>query len=300
MDRLKTIGTFVQIAQSLSLSKAADELGISRALASNHLKQLEGHLGVRLVNRTTRKLALTEAGSEYLTFCLDALNSFEEEEARISRLQNEPQGHLKIMASMSFGNLHLAPAITEFTAEYGQVKVSLILSDRSFSPSDFVEGGYDLGISMQSVRDASIVSTKVGEVSWLPCVTPRYRETQAALDSPYDLARHNCLVHRSYAPQSIWRFSGPKGRCEIAVKGSLFTNSVIVLRAAVLADSGVAMLPLYCIDGDLESGALVRVLPDYASPKRPVYLVYPQMRYLPKRVRLFLDFLKDRLKRQRL
>jgi len=300
VDRLKTINTFVQIAQSLSLSKAAEELGISRALASNHLKLLENHLGVRLVNRTTRQLALTEAGSEYLSFCLDALNSFEEEEARISRLQNEPQGHLKVMASMSFGNLHLAPAITEFTSTYKQVKVSLILSDRSFSPSDFVEGGYDLGISMQSMRDASIVSTKVGEVSWVACVTPKYRDAHTPLKTPHDLAKHNCLVHRSYAPQSVWRFSGPGGRNEIEVKGSLFTNSVIVLRAAVLADSGVAMLPLYCIDNDLTNGALVRVLGNYATPKRPVYLVYPQMRYLPKRVRLFLDFLKDRLKRQRL
>lgn len=300
MDRLKTINTFVQIAQSLSLSKAAEELGISRALASNHLKLLENHLGVRLVNRTTRQLALTEAGSDYLAFCLNALTSFEEEEARISRLQNEPQGHLKVMASMSFGNLHLAPPITEFTSIYKQIKVSLILSDRSFSPSDFVEGGYDLGISMQSVRDASIISTKAGEVSWVACVTPRYRDTHPPLKTPHDLAKHNCLVHRSYAPQSIWRFAGPEGRSEAAVKGSLFTNSVIVLRAAVLADSGVAMLPLYGIGDDLTSGALVKVLSNYTAPKRSVYLVYPQRRYLPKRVRLFLDFLKDRLKRQRL
>lgn len=299
MDRLKAIGTFVQIAKSQSLSKAADELGISRALASAHLKQLEQHLGVRLLNRTTRHIALTEAGAEYLAFCVEALDNFEAQEARISRLQNEPQGHLKIMASMAFGNLQLAPAITAFTGVYPQVRMSLILSDTSFSPSDFVEGGYDLGISMHLIKDTSIVSSKVGEVTWVACVSPRYAAAHPPIKRPADLATHNCLIHRSHAPDSVWRFTGPGGRSDVAVTGTLFTNSALVLRAAILADAGVAMLPVYGIGDDLDAGRLTQILRGYAAPKRPIYLVYPQARYLPKRTRLFIDFLRQRLKPRR-
>lgn len=299
MDRFKTIGTFVQIAKSQSLSKAADELGISRALASSHLKQLEHHLGVRLINRTTRRLALTEAGTQYLAFCTQTLNSFEAQEARITQLQTAPEGHLKIMVSMAFGQ-HLAPAITDFTAQYDKVRISLILSDRSFSPSDFLESGYDLGVSMQPIKDASIVSTKVGDVTWIACATQTYRDKHASIRSPTDLVAHNCLVHRSHAPDSIWRFQGPGGRSEIPVTGSMFSNSSLVLRAAILADAGIAMLPLYSVAGDLDARRLTRLLPDHTGPKRPVYLVYPHIRYVPKRTRLFIDFLRKRLRNDRL
>lgn len=300
MDRLKTIGTFVQIAKSQSVSKAADELGISRALASAHLKQLEQHLGVRLVNRTTRHLAMTEAGAEYLSFCTQVLDSFEAQEARISQLQTEPQGHLKIMASMAFGHSQLAPIITDFTNLHPKVKISLILSDRSFSPSDFVEGGYDLGISMHVIKDASIVSSKVADGTWLACTSPRYFDGHPAIKTPSDLANHNCLIHRSHAPDAIWRFSGPSRLYEVAVSGSLFTNSAMVLRAAVLSSAGISMLPIYAIGGDLEEGRLTQVLSGFSSAKRPIYIVYPHGRYLPKRTRLFIDFMRQKLKRQTL
>jgi DNA-binding transcriptional LysR family regulator len=299
VDRFKTIGTFVQIAKSQSLSKAADELGISRALASSHLKQLEHHLGVRLINRTTRRLALTEAGTQYLAFCTDALSSFEAQEARITQLQTAPEGHLKLMVSMAFGQ-HLAPAITDFTAQYDRVRISLILSDRSFSPSDFLESGYDLGVSMHPIKDASIVSTKVGDVTWIACATQTYLDTHPAVRSPADLVAHNCLAHRSHAADSIWRFNGPGGRSDIPVTGALFSNSSLVLRAAVRAHAGIAMLPLYSVGRDLDAGRLTRILSDYTGPKRPVYLVYPHIRYVPKRTRLFIDFLRKRLKNARL
>src|SRR5665647_627912 len=163
MDRLKAIETFVRIAQTGSLSKAAQELGTSRALASSHLKQLEDHLGARLVNRTTRQLSLTEIGQEYLTFCQATLASFEETESAISRRRDEPRGTLKILASMAFGNLHLAPAIARFTAEHSDIKVSLILTDTSFSPFELIDQGYDLAVWMHSIEDMSIISTKLGE-----------------------------------------------------------------------------------------------------------------------------------------
>jgi DNA-binding transcriptional LysR family regulator len=296
MDRLKTIATFVQIAKFRSLSKAADELGVSRALASAHLKQLEQHLGVRLVNRTTRRLAITDAGAEYLAFCTRLLDSFEAEEARISHLQTEPQGHLKIMASMAFGHSQLAPIVTSFTNLHRGVKISLMVSDRSFSPSDFVEGGYDLGISMHMIKDASIVSSKVADGAWIACASARYCEEHPAIRRPNDLVGHNCLVHRSHAPDSVWRFNSSSKSYAVAVSGSLFTNSSMVLRAAILADSGVAMLPVYAVGEDMETGRLRQVLGAFSSDTRPIYIVYPHSRYLPKRTRLFVDFMRQSLK----
>jgi DNA-binding transcriptional LysR family regulator len=296
MDRLKTISTFVQIAKSHSLSRAADELGVSRALASAHLKSLESHLGVRLVNRTTRHLSLTEAGAEYLAFCNRVLDSFEAEEARIATLQSEPKGHLKIMASMAFGHTQLAPIVSAFTALHRDVKISLIVSDRSFSPTDFVEGGYDLGISMHLIRDASIVSAKVAEGVWLACVSPAYFDEQPAIRRPSDLVDHNCLIHRSHSPDAVWRFHGPTKSEAVTVSGALFTNSSMVLRSAVLAGVGVAMMPAYAIGEDLDEGRLRRILPGWDGGKRPIYVVYPEGRYLPKRTRLFVDFLRRRLK----
>lgn len=296
MDRFKTISTFVQIAKSQSLSKAASELGISRALASAHLKQLEQHLGVRLFNRTTRQISLTEAGAEYLSFCNEILAMIEGQESKIATAQNQAAGNLKIMASMAFGNAKLGPLITSFTQHYPSIRVSVILSDRAFSPSDFVEGGYDVGISMNQIKDGSIITTKVADVGWILCTTPSYLEGKQPIETPQDLVNINCLVHRSQAPHSVWRFHGPEGPAEVAVKGTIFTNSALILRAAILTGEGVAMLPLYAVAADLREGRLVQLLKRYSAAKRPIYLVYPHAKYLPRRTRLFVDYFRKAMK----
>jgi DNA-binding transcriptional LysR family regulator len=300
VDRLKAIGTFVQIAKSQSLSRAAGELGISRALASAHLKQLEQHLGVRLVNRTTRQLVLTDAGSEYLGFCTEVLDRFEAQEASVSEAQREPAGNLKIMASMAFAQFEVAPIITDFTGLYPKVKIALILCDHSFSPSDFIEGGYDLGIATHSIGDAGIISTKIADVTWVPCASPEYLAKHAPIEQPGDFAHQNCLIHRNHAPDATWRFIGPAGACDVSVSGSVFTNSAVVLRTAILSGIGIAMLPLYAIHDDVASGRLVPLLTEYDTGKRPVYVVYPDSRYLPKRSRLFIDFLREQLRSKKL
>lgn len=296
MDQLKTIATFVQVARSLSLSRAASELGISRSLASNHLKLLEEHLGVTLVRRTTRHLILTGAGSEYLSFCTEMLTQFEAAEARISRVQDEPSGHLKIMVPMTFGSMHLAPIINTFAKRYPEIKTSLILLDRGFSSEDFMNGAFDLGISLKPLKDASTMSTRIGEVRWIPWASQVYLESHPPIDTPEDLQAHNCLVHRSHSPNSVWHFSGPSGRHDVKVSGSLFTNSVLVLRDAVLEHLGVAMLPRYGLPNDLQPKQLRPLLIDYRSHKWPVYIVYPQSRFMPKRTRLLIDLLKQEMK----
>lgn len=292
MDRLKAIETFVRIAQTGSLSKAAQELGTSRALASTHLKQLEDHLGVRLINRTTRQLSLTEIGQEYLTFCQSTLASFEEAETAISRQREEPRGTLKILASMAFGNLHLAPAIALFMAEHPDIKISLILTDTTFSPFDLIDQGYDLAVWMHAIEDMSIISTKIGDVRWPALATPAYLDSHPRPTHPSDLEHHTCLLHRSIAPDGVWRFEGPEGRVSVKVNGPLLTNSVFALRAAAIQGVGVTLLPTYYAEPDIAAGTLVEIFADYEPPSRPIYLLYPHARYLPLKTRLFIDFLR--------
>ncbi|MDO9442232.1 MAG: LysR family transcriptional regulator [Beijerinckiaceae bacterium] len=292
MDRLKAIETFVRIAQTGSLSRAAQELGTSRALASTHLRQLEDHLGVRLINRTTRQLSLTEIGHEYLAFCQNMLTSFENAESVISRRREEPRGTLKILASMAFGNLHLAPAIAQFTSEHQDIKITLILTDTSFSPFELIDQGYDLAVWMHGIEDMSIISTKLGDVGWPVLASPAYLAKHGEPAHPSELENRNCLVHRSISPDNIWRFQGREGPVAVKVLGSLITNSVFALRAGALRGVGVTMLPTYYAEPDIASGALVEIFKDFQAPRRPIYVLYPHARYLPLKARLFIDFLR--------
>jgi DNA-binding transcriptional LysR family regulator len=299
MDRLKAIETFVRIAQTGSLSKAAQELGMSRALASTHLRQLEDHLGARLLNRTTRQLSLTEAGQEYLTFSQAALASFEEAEQSITRSRDEPRGTLKILASMAFGNLHLAPTAAEFSLQHPDIKISLILTDTSFSPFDLIDQGYDLAVWMHAIEDMSIISTKLGDVRWPALASPEYLAKHPKPRHPSDLAQHPCLLHRSIAPDANWRFEGPDGQVSVKVSGPLLTNSVFALRAGALAGLGVTLLPTYFTQDDVAAGRLVEVFTDYEPPRRPIYVLYPHGRYLPLKSRLFIDFLRAYVRGQK-
>ncbi len=298
MDRLKAIETFVRIAQTGSLSKAAQELGMSRALASAHLKQLEDHLGVRLMNRTTRQLSLTEAGQEYLAFSQTTLAAFEDAEQAVSRARDEPRGTLKILASMAFANIHLAPVAADFSLTYPEIKISLILTDTTFSPFDLIDQGYDLAVWMHAIEDMSIISTKLGDVRWPALASPQYLRENKRPEHPSDLVSHSCLLHRSIAPDATWRFDGPDGQVAVKVAGPLLTNSVFALRAGALAGLGVTLLPTYFIEDDIRSGQLVEVFKDYDPPRRPIYVLYPHARYLPLKTRLFIDFLRAYVRRQ--
>lgn len=298
MDRLKAIETFVRIAQSGSLSKAAQELGMSRALASTHLKQLEDHLGARLVNRTTRQLSLTESGQDYLAFCQATLAAFDEAEQAIARSRDEPRGTLKILASMAFANIHLAPVAASFSLEHPDIKLTLIVTDTSFSPFDLIDQGYDLAIWMHAIEDMSIISTKLGDVRWPALASPDYVAKHGRPRRPEDLAAHACLIHRSIAPDSVWRFDGPEGRAAVKVSGPMLTNSVFALRAGALAGVGVTLLPTYFVEDDIAAGRLLEILPGFDIPRRPIYALYPHARYLPLKTRLFIDYLRAYVRKQ--
>jgi DNA-binding transcriptional LysR family regulator len=296
MDKLKAIEVFVRIVSTGSLSKAALDLQISRAHASVQLRQLESFLGVRLLNRTTRQISLTEAGADYFAFCKKALSHFDDYEADFTQKQKEPRGRLKVLAPMAFGNLYIAPAATRFTKKYPDISTYLILADTSLSSVQLIEQGYDLAIWMQSIEDTSIICSRLGGVKWRLLASPIYFQNHARPQKISDLADHQCLVHRSMAPDSCWRFETPTGQASIKVSGPLYTNSVFSLQSAALDGLGIALLPDYCVRDDLTSGRLEPVLADVAAPIRPIYALYPHGRHLPLKTRLFIDDLKDYLR----
>lgn len=296
MDRLKVMQSFVCVAESGSLVKAAQRLGISRALVSSHLKQLEDHIGCRLVNRTTRHLSLTEVGQEYLAFSSKILAAFDVEDAALSRWHDGPRGQLKIVASYSFGNFRLAPIVADFLCRFPEVTSSLILTDTHVTPLEMIERGYDLAFTSQPLNDASIMSTRVGESHWLPHAARAYLRRSGRLEMPEDLTAHSCLIHRSIAPDAVWRFNSGGREESVKVSGPFVTNSVIALKSLAQAGLGVALLPTYALLVDEQEASLERVMPQFDGPVRPIYALYPHAKHLPIKVRTFLDFTKQALR----
>ncbi len=292
MDRFRTMESFVRVVRSGSFTTAANQLGLSRALISRHVSDLERRLGVRLLNRSTRTLHLTDEGRAYLDFCEALFREMESKEHSIVLSRTEPAGTLKLMTPKSFGTLHLADAIIDFARAQPRLKVSLILENTSFRAYEFAERGLDLALRFSPMRNASMVAQHVAELEWVLCASPDYLSRAGRPTAPADLARHPCLVHmNTSADDHLWRFDGPRGKVAARVSGSFYSNSALALRKAAMAALGIALLPRYSVAEDLASGRLVGVLPRYRVPSRPLLAVYPRADAVPKKVQVFIDFL---------
>ena len=292
MDRFKTIDSFVRVAIAGSFSSAAKQLGMSRALVSLHVTDLEKRLGVRLLNRTTRSLRLTETGANYLEYCQRMLAEMNEQESSITQLQKEPRGSLKVAAPKSFGTLYLADAVVSFSARYPNIQLSLILEDYSFRAYDFVEQGLDVAVRLGDLPDSTLVARKIATLQWIVCASPKYVAHHGEPKTPADLGKHTCLAHVNLDPNDrAWRLHSSDHVISVKISGAFSSNSALVLRKAALAGLGIGYLPLYCIEEDLKTGALRKVLTHYSPPQRPIYVVYPPTAQVPERVRTFVDFL---------
>lgn len=298
VDRFRTMDSFVRVVRLGSFTAAAKQLGISRALVSRYIADLEGRLGVRLLNRTTRHLTTTEMGATYFDFCQRALKEIDEQEFSLARLQTEPRGSLKVAAPKSFGSLNLGDAVIHFATQQPDIHVSLVLDDFSFRSYDFVENGLDVAIRLTELRDSSLIARKIATLKRVLCASSAYLALHGEPKRPADLTRHHCLAHVNLDPnEKIWRFQGPKGLIAVKIAGSFSSNSALVLRKAALAGVGVTCLPLYCVAGDLKSGALRKLLPDYPLPRRPIYVVYPPGSTVPEKIHCFVDFLNEWFKK---
>ncbi len=291
MDRLKTMEAFVAVIKCGSFAGAAQQLGLSRPIVTNYVRALEKRLGVRLINRTTRRLSLTEVGQEYHDLCTKVLLEIETGEQSVTKLQTEPQGSLRILAPKSFGGLHLGVAVGHFAKAHPEINTSLILDDRTSRTFEFVENQFDVAVRLSVIPSSTMVAKKIGSLKWVVCASPAYLKANREPQSPKDLKDANCLLHRSHAPDRLWRFRNGAKSLSVKINGNFSSNSVLVLRDAASAGVGIALLPTYCLGDALKKGDLKRILAKHKIPEKPLYVLFPSSKSMPKKVRTFVDFL---------
>jgi len=292
MDRLEAMRAFVQVADSGTFSRAAEALRRPKSVVSKQVRQLEDHLQVRLLHRTTRRLSLTEVGQAYYTWCRRITQEVAEAESAVGALHTEARGELRVNAPMSFGYGHLAPALPSFHAQHPNVRVSLTMTDRQV---DLVEEGYDLGIRIGRLADSSLIARKLSENALLPCASPTYLDTHGRPETPADLRQHACLHYTLYGWGAGWKLIHDDGTIQtVTVTGPFEANNGDAIHAATLGGMGIELQPAFIVQQDLDAGRVEQVLPDWQGPKLEIHAIYPPNRYVSTKVRAFLNFLKDR------
>jgi DNA-binding transcriptional LysR family regulator len=290
VDKLTSMNVFVRVARGGSFASGARELGISRAMATKHIMQLEGSLGTRLFNRTTRSLSLTDVGASYLERCQQVLLDVEEMEAAVTHLQTEPRGLLKISAPPVIGATHIARAVAEFLKIHPDLTIDMILQS---SPGDLIDEGIDIAIYLGAMDDTSMVARKLASSSLVVCGSPEYLAKNGIPKTPDDLLTHSCLVNWAIAPRNKWQFKSEAGFKVINVSGRMQSNAAHTIRIAAINGLGLVMLPIYVVGNDIEKGALKVVLENYSLPPLDIHAVYPHRKYLSAKVRGFIDFLQE-------
>ena len=292
MDRLAAIQVFSQVVESGSFAKAAERLGLSTSAASRHIAELEAHLQTRLLNRTTRRVSLTESGRAFYERSIQLLADLEEAEQEAARAAVVPRGTIKLTASVNFGVRHIAPAIAAFLAQHREVRFDVSLSDRVV---DLVEEGFDLGIRIGVAGSGNIVARKLGETRLVPCASPGYIQAHGAPQAPEELEKHNCFTYEYVTPRNLWRFRDRSGHERaVRVRGSLHSNNGDLLAEAAARGAGIVFEPAFIVGPDVRTGRLVPLLQDFVPLPAPIYAVYPSRKHLSAKVRLFVEFLVER------
>lgn len=292
MQNLTDIAIFVKVVELASFTAAAEALETSQPVVSKAVTRLEEKLGARLLNRTTRRLSLTEAGSELYRRSVRALQEIENAELEVARFQTEPRGTLRVSAPMSFSILHLGPFIQEFLQRYPGVSLELNMNDQHV---DLIEEGYDLAIRIGRLQDSNLVARKITPCRQVLCASPAYLAKHGTPERPEDLLEHNCIVYSFQMTPREWRLVDADGETHvIPVNGTLHSNSGLVNRAAAIAGAGIVLLPTFYIGDEVKAGALKPVLCQFKPQELAVYAVYPERRNLMPKVRAFIDALAEK------
>jgi DNA-binding transcriptional LysR family regulator len=294
MDRFAAMRVFAQVVDSGSFAKAADKLGLSTSAASRQVAELESHLNTRLLNRTTRRVSLTESGRAFHARAMQLLADLEEAEQEAGRATVVARGTIRLTAPVTLGARHLAPLVAEFIGRHPGVAFDVSLSDRIV---DLVEEGFDLAIRIGASGPDTLVARKLGETRLVACASPAYLATHGTPRVPEDLARHNCFTYEYVTPSEHWRFREPLGGERVVrVRGNLHTNSGELHAEAAADGVGIALEPDLIVLPHLRAGRLVELLPEFAPAPLPIYAVYPSRKHLSAKVRLFVDFLVERFR----
>lgn len=292
MDRFVAMEAFARVVDRGGFTAAAQDLRISRAMVSRHVQELEQHLGARLLNRTTRKVALTEAGKVFYERSTQLLAELAAAEGEVGDLHARPRGILRVNGPVVFGVRHLATMVADYMAAYPEVVVELTLNDRIV---DLVEDGYDLAVRIGHLEDSSLMARRLAPCRIVMCASPEYLARHGVPQTPADLAQHACIRYMFGEGGDVWHMRGPDGPVAVRVGGPLRTNNGDAMRIAAVRGAGIAVLPSFIVSDELASGALVPVLTGMREGvEMAVHAVYPPGRNPSAKVRSFIDFLVPR------
>ena len=290
MDRLAAMRVFSEVALRGSFTAAADNLEMSRAKVTRHVKELESWLGCRLLQRSTRRISLTEAGESCLLRCQKMLELSDDLQGSIGQQNEAPRGQLRITTSMSFGSAHLASAVTTYLDQYPDVSIDLLIEDRSVN---LIENRIDLAIRIAGELDPNMVARRIAPCRSVICASPDYLQRKGTPLVPSDIKDHNCLTYSNFG-KGQWRFKKQGTEIDVPVSGNLSANEVMVLNQAAIAGAGISLQPTYLAGPLIQERKLTELLPDWEPPGLTIWGVYVSRHHIPATLRTFLDFLVKR------
>ncbi|MET3134674.1 DNA-binding transcriptional LysR family regulator [Oxalobacteraceae bacterium GrIS 1.11] len=291
MDKFQEMKAFVAVVDNGSFVRAAEAINSSKAAVSRLVADLERRLGVRLLNRTTRTLSLTDDGKLFHIRCTDLLNTLEEAESELNTRTGEASGHLRVTAPVSFGNNHMAPLWGKFLAKHPKVSLEVSLSDRT---ADLVEEGLDLAVRISRSPHPVFIARRLATTRMILCASPHYLKEHGRPERPEDIARHEVVSYTYWSSRDEWEFTGPDGAVEsVKTRPRLHVNSGDSCVAAALQHHGMIMQPDFLVYEALRAGSLVRLLPEYQAVELGIDAVYASRRQLPLKLRYLIDFLVE-------
>ncbi len=293
MDAFAHMQVLVAIVDAGSISGAAERLGMAKSAVSRRLAELETRLGASLIQRTTRRLNLTDSGREFYARSVAILADLSEAESAVSQAHCALKGEIRVALPLAFGLLHLAPLIQEFMALHPEVRLMLDFNDRQ---TDLMQEGFDLAVRIATLQDSSLIARRLAPIRHVLCASPGYLEKHGTPQTAEELPQHLFLAYSNLLDPGVWTYRGPNGETgSVRMPVHLASSSGEFLMRAAIADSGMVLMPTFYVHDDLRAGRLVRLLADYTWPELSAYAVYPPTRYLSKRVRTLIDFLVQRL-----
>lgn len=290
---LNEVAVFIKVVQTGSFSQAAQALGMPNSTVSFKVSSLEKRLGMTLIQRTTRKLNITLAGQAYFKRCLQGLEEIQAAEAEMASIQKEPQGLLRITAPIELGSSVLPELISEYTRKFPKVRVEMILSGRHV---DLLAENVDLAIRASELKDSSLIAKKIGSVYFAPLASTKYLKIKGVPHHPRDLKNHSCL-HFTPLGLNEWKLVGSKGNLTLPIEAKTIVDDLAMLKLLTLKGDGIALLPTHLCYDDVQSGKLVRILPEWRTVLTPVHFVYPAQRYVTPKLSAFIDMATETLKR---
>jgi DNA-binding transcriptional LysR family regulator len=287
---LNEIIVFARVVQAGSFTRAAAELGMPKSTVSRKVSELEERLAARLLQRTTRKLSLTDVGRTYYDYCARIAGEIEDAERAVSSLQEIPRGLLRVTAPVNVA--FLGPIVGDYLKRYPEVRIDLFCTGRAV---DLVEERFDVGIRAGTLADSTLIARSIGSVKWFFVATPAYLKRRGRPRSPDDLKKHDCLLFGAGLDSAGVRLENADRSVQVAVPARLMATDMDVLHAVATAGQGIALLPAFRCVEELRAGRLQRVLVDWNAPPSPVHVVYPSTRHISPKVKSFVDHLHERM-----